>query len=88
MGQDGPATRVPVLRRLVENLHVGGDARRLVHFVDPHGPTLLVRDEQAEGNRGESVGKALVEYRPVGVVDHHPVVALGSNRHIGEVQWS
>lgn len=59
-----------------------------LELVEPHGSALPASHEQAQGNGSEAVGKALIEQGTVRVVDHDPVVALGADGNVGEVERS
>jgi hypothetical protein len=73
---------------LVVDVHVRRTVGVGVELVEPYRAALLVRHEQAQRDGRELVGKALFEHRPVGVVHHHPVVALGTDRNVGKVERS
>ena len=73
---------------LVVDVHVRRARGVSLELVEPHRPALPVRHEQAQRNGGKTVGKPLIEHRPVGVVHHDPVVALGTDGNVGKVERS
>ena len=73
---------------LVVDVRVGAAFDGGVELVEPHRPALLMRHEQAQRDGRETVGKPLIQQRPVGVVHDHPVVALGPDGNVGKVERS
>jgi hypothetical protein len=61
---------------------------RLPELVEPHGAALLASHEKPERNCGKSVSEPLIEEWTVRVVYHYPVVALGADGNVGEVERS
>jgi hypothetical protein len=60
----------------------------LPELVEPHGAALLASNEKPERNRGKSVREPLIEEGTVRVVHHYPVVALGADGNVGEIERS
>jgi hypothetical protein len=69
-------------------MHVRGALLVGFELVEPYRAALLMRHEQTQRDCSKTIGKPLVEHGTVGVVHHHPVVALGTDGNVGEVERS